>query len=71
MTAAASENYTYKYVRQKLKGGSWNGQFSQAYQEIIDAHAQDGWRFVQAFAPAIVGYGAASYVDLIFERRVT
>lgn len=38
------------------------------YQSIIHTHAEQGWRFVQIFAPATQGYGAAAYFELIFER---
>ena len=40
-------------------------------ENVIDEQARQGWRFVQAFAPAVVGYGASKYVDLIFEKRVS
>jgi hypothetical protein len=65
-----SKRYEYKYVRVKLKGGGFSGRFSAEYQNEIKLHANEGWRFVQAFAPAIVGYGASSYTDLIFEREL-
>ena len=61
-------SYEYDFVRLKLRGGAFSGKFDQDYQEIIKERARVGWRFVQCFAPAIVGYGASSYVDLIFER---
>lgn len=56
--------YEYKYVRIKVKMGFW-GNFSTAYQEEIARHAREGWRFVQAFAPATQAFGNC---DLIFER---
>ncbi len=65
---AMSEKFTYKYVRLKIRGGGWTGSFDTEYQGIIDAHAREGWRFIQAFAPAVMGYGASRYVDLIFEK---
>ena len=71
MNPPTTEKYTYKYVRFPLKGGSWNGKFAEDYQGTIDEHAQQGWRFVQAFAPAVLGYGASKFVDLIFEKRVS
>jgi len=64
-----AKRYEYKYIRVKLKGGGFTGKFSESYQNEIAACARDGWRFVQAFAPAVVGYGASSYADLIFERE--
>jgi len=60
--------YEYKFIRFKLKGGGFTGNYSMDYQHEIVNHARDGWRFVQAFSPAVVGYGASKYVDLIFER---
>ena len=63
-----SEEYDYSYIRVKLRGGGFTGRFSEDYRSHIDAKAREGWRFVQAFSPAIVGYGASSYADLIFER---
>lgn len=65
-----AKRYEYKYVRVKLVGGGFTGKFSESYQDHINACARDGWRFVQAFAPAVVGTGASSYMDLIFEREV-
>tara|TARA_R110000850_G_scaffold60338_4_gene138581 strand:+ start:1300 stop:1503 length:204 start_codon:yes stop_codon:yes gene_type:complete len=64
-------NYKNKYVRIKLKGGSFTGKVSTEYQDVIDDHTREGWRFVQAFSPAVMGYGASTFVDLIFEKRVT
>ena len=60
--------YTYKFVRIKLEGGKWTGRFDNEYQGAILEHSGQGWRFVQAFAPAVAGYGASRFVDLIFER---
>ena len=65
-----SKRYEYKYVRVKLKGGGFSGRFSEEYQNEISLNASEGWRFVQAFAPAVVGYGSSSYTDLIFEREL-
>lgn len=65
-----AKRYEYKYVRVKLKGGAFTGNFNESYQDQINTLAIDGWRFVQAFAPAVRGYGASSYADLIFEREL-
>jgi len=65
-----TKRYEYKYVRVKLKGRGITGKFNESYQDQINTHARDGWRFVQAFTPAYVGYGISSYADLIFEREV-
>lgn len=58
--ATVATEYEYKYVRIKLKGEGFTGKFSESYQNEINACARDGWRFVQAFALAVVGYGASS-----------
>lgn len=60
--------YEYKYVKIELKSAFWTNKPKQAYHEIIDEHARQGWRFVQIFAPATSGYGSASYFELIFEK---
>ena len=58
--------YEYKFATIKLS--SWNNKPTEDYQAIINNHAEDGWRFVQIFAPAIKGYGSAAYFEIIFER---
>lgn len=65
------EKYEYKFVRVKLEGGTWSGKFDDEYQREINEHAENGWRFVQGFAPAVMGYGASKFVDLIFEKRIS
>ena len=40
------------------------------YREVIQSYAAQGWRLVQAFAPPVVGYGLAQYIDLIFEKEI-
>ena len=64
-----SKRYECKYVRVKLQVSWFTGRFSEEYQREINTHARKGWRFVQAFAPAVFGFGASSYTDLIFERE--
>ena len=41
----------------------------ESYQQVIQDHARQGWRLVQIFAPAIAGYGAAKFYEMIFERE--
>ncbi|ADE53306.1 DUF4177 domain-containing protein [Coraliomargarita akajimensis] len=65
-----NQQFEYSYIEVKLSGGYWSGAPDRAYRKIIDAKANEGWRFVQAFAPAVGGYGKASKVDLIFERKL-
>ena len=62
--------YEYKFVSVKLKGGWLTGKANPAYRETIVEHAQDGWRFVQAFAPAVGAVGESGHADLIFEREL-
>lgn len=59
--------YDYKFVRVEVN--RWKGQPKEDYQQIIQEYAENGWRLVQIFAPAISGYGAASYFDIIFEKK--
>lgn len=58
--------YNYKFV--KVEVNRWKGQPKEDYQTIIQEYAEDGWRLVQIFAPAISGYGSANYFDIIFEK---
>lgn len=60
--------YKYKFVKIGL-GGLFSSKPGRDYKEVIAAHAQDGWRFVQIFAPATSGYGSAAYFELIFEKN--
>ncbi|WP_017415874.1 DUF4177 domain-containing protein [Clostridium tunisiense] len=60
--------YENKVVRIKLKHGIVEMKPEQDYQEVIDKYTKEGWRFVQIFAPPIVGNGYATFYDLIFEK---
>ena len=64
-------NYDYKFVNVKLKSGWFTKRLEQDYQQIIDSHAAQGWRFVQIFAPAVHGQGSAGYFETIFEKAKT
>lgn len=61
--------YTYKYVRIHL-GGFLATKPNRDYKKVIEEYSREGWRFVQIFAPAITGYGKASYYELIFEKAM-
>ena len=63
-----TQRFEYRFVRIRLRSGWWSGEIRSDYQVIVDQHAEEGWRLVQVFAPAVAGYGAARYADLIFER---
>ena len=67
------QEYEYKFIRVELDlgpgiGGEWSGHFDKAYQSEITVMAKSGWRFVQAFAPAVSKMGKSRYMDLIFEK---
>lgn len=61
--------YRYERVKIRVKSGFLKNRFEEDYFEVITRYAAAGWRFVQAFAPGMGSYGAAVYVDLIFERE--
>ncbi len=65
-----SQRYEYKFVRIGEGWFSVKKAAREGYQEIIHQHAAEGWRLVQIFAPAIAGYGAAKFYEIIFEREV-
>jgi len=58
--------YEYKFVR--LKFGFFAKAPKEDYKAIIKQHAKEGWKLVQIFSPAIRGYGAAAYFEMIFEK---
>lgn len=63
-------SYTYETVRIRMKTGLIEMKPEEDYREVICRYAAQGWRFVQAFAPPVGGYGSARYVDLIFEKEI-
>ncbi|TWO92930.1 DUF4177 domain-containing protein [Bacillus velezensis] len=60
--------YEYKFIKAEVN--RWKGKPKEDYKEIIEKYSQQGWKLVQIFAPAISGYGAADYFDIIFEKKV-
>ena len=62
-------NYEYTFYKIKMKG-LFAMKPEEDYHEIIAQHVKEGWRLIQIFAPAIYGYGAARYFELIFERKI-
>lgn len=58
--------YEYKFVRIDV---SFRQKPQGDYQEIIWRHAEEGWRFVQVFAPGLSSAGNVKYFDVIFERE--
>ena len=59
--------YEYKYVPVDREGWIFSG--FHGYQEIIDSHAADGWRYT-GWIPVEITSGAMTRLDLIFEREV-
>ena len=59
--------YQYKYVSVDREGWIFSG--FQGYQEVIDSHAAEGWRYV-GWVPVEITSGAMTRMDLIFEREV-
>lgn len=64
------QKYEYKFVR---LGEGWfevKRTAIKGYQNMIEDHAREGWRFIQVFAPSLGVYGVSKYIELIFEREV-
>ncbi|MFL0247133.1 DUF4177 domain-containing protein [Candidatus Clostridium stratigraminis] len=62
--------YENKIVRINLKQRMLEMKPEQNYEDVINKYTQEGWRFIQVFAPPIFGSGAATFYDLIFEREI-
>ena len=62
--------YEYTKVRIDIHVGLFENKPEEDYMDIIQSYAGRGWRFVQAFAPGVGGYGASRWIDLIFEREI-
>ena len=64
--------YEYKFVRIEVPFGflGVHQKPSEDHQELIRQHAQEGWRFVQIFAPGTQGSGSVAYFELIFEKSL-
>lgn len=62
--------FEYKFVKIEFKKISGNP--NEDYREVINSHAEQGWRFVQIFSPdfATSGVAVGSYYELIFERSL-
>jgi hypothetical protein len=58
----------YKTIRIDLT--VWGRKPVRDYLEVANEEAKKGWKLIQVFAPAIAGYGAAKYFELIFERDI-
>jgi hypothetical protein len=64
------QKFEYKFVRlgEGLLGVKRDAK--REYQDVIQKHAQEGWRLVQIFAPGTGAYGTAKYYEIILERPV-
>jgi hypothetical protein len=60
--------YENKIVRINLRG-IFEKKPELNYEDVINKYTQEGWRFIQVFAPPIFGSGGATFYDLIFERE--
>ena len=65
------KRYEYKFVRLGEGVFMVKSKAKDQYQREIHAHASEGWRLVQIFAPSVGIEGWAKYYELIFEREVT
>ncbi len=54
--------YEYKFVKLEYTGGAIL-QYPKHPSELIQRHAQEGWRLVQIWSP-----GPGQYPEIIFER---
>ena len=70
MQSKTKPRYQYKFVRLGEGWASVKKSAGREYQDVVHAHAMDGWRLVQVFAPSLGIYGASKYFELIFEREV-
>jgi hypothetical protein len=65
------KKYEYSFVAVTLKGGFWTGEpEKETYREVILEKGLEGWRFVQAYSPAVSAGGTTKIADLIFEREI-
>ena len=64
--------YEYKFVRIEVPFGflGVSQKPSEDHHEIISQHAEEGWRFVQIFAPGTKGSGSVAFFELIFEKSI-
>lgn len=62
--------YEYKFERISLTFPSMgDSKPKENYQDIIQEHAKEGWKFIQIFAPSMRSSGTAAYFEIIFERK--
>lgn len=64
------QRYEYKFIR--INAGLFGGITKKmTYKEVIERHAEEGWRLVQIFAPSsFVLSGASTFYEIILEREL-
>ena len=62
--------FEYKFEKIKIKFSLSENKFSEDYHAVIRQHAANGWRLVQVFDPAIGAAGSATFIELIFEKKI-
>lgn len=71
-TTPHAATYEYKFVRVgEYRGSALFGvrdSEREAYRDVVQEQARQGWRLVQIFAPGTAAFGASRYYELIFER---
>jgi len=59
----------YDFIRIRLNRGILHSEPEEDYREVILRKSEEGWEFVQIFAPSIAGDGTASFFELIFRKQ--
>ena len=62
--------YEYKFIRLG-EGVLGISRKANAYKEVIEREAEEGWRLVQVFSPSLSFYGKATFFEVILERELT
>jgi Domain of unknown function (DUF4177) len=61
----------YTFVRLEFSSILGSPKNAEAeYQNVIQDHAEKGWRLVQIFAPGNLGFGIVPYYEIVLERRI-
>ena len=58
----------FDFVRIRLNRGILYSEPEIDYRELIQQKSEEGWEFVQIFAPSVAGDGTASFYELIFRK---
>lgn len=59
----------YDFVRIEVRGLLPPKTPAEDYRQVIEEHANAGWRLVQVFAPSTAPGAFSAYFELIFERE--